>query len=87
MRKLFILFAITGLAATTDTWPPAADAKTGEWYGEKVSIKDSAIIADGAAKLIKSDTVNIKIKAKIVEYVLKKVAGLNYGLMNVPLRS
>ncbi|MBL7738992.1 MAG: DUF4920 domain-containing protein [Chitinophagaceae bacterium] len=72
MRKLLLCFIITSVAFAVNAQPPAGDAKTGEWYGEKISPDDAKPIADIAAKLGESGEVNTKIKAKILDVCPKK---------------
>jgi hypothetical protein len=67
MKKLLLSLVIAGAALTVNAQPPAGDAKPGEWYGEKVSTEGASNIADVAAKLGESGTVDTKIRAKIVE--------------------
>jgi len=67
MKKLFFTLTVAGLGLIANAQPPAGDAKPGEWYGEKVKTEGAVNIADVAAKLGESGTVDAKIKAKIVE--------------------
>ena len=61
--------------------PPAGDAKPGEWYGEKVTADGAVPLSEAVAKLDdKSDAVNTKFKAKIVEVCPKKGCWLKLQL-------
>lgn len=58
--------------AVASAQPPAGDAKPGEWYGEKIT-QDGAIgIADIPAQLEKTDAIDTKIRAKILDVCPKK---------------
>lgn len=52
--------------------PPEGEAKPGEWYGEKITADGAISIADIPARLAEKETVNTKIRAKIVEVCPKK---------------
>ena len=61
--------------------PPAGDAKPGDWYGQKISADGAVPLSDAVAKLDdKSDAVNTKIKAKIVEVCPNKGCWLKLQL-------
>lgn len=81
MRKLFLTLAIAGFGFIAQAQPPAGDAKTGEWYGEKVNPEGAMNINDVVAKLNGgSEFENVKVKAKIVEVCPKKGCWLKLEL-------
>lgn len=59
-------------ALLSQAQPPAGDAQPGDSYGEKISADGAMNISDVATKLNKSETVEGKIKAKIVDVCPKK---------------
>lgn len=72
MKKILI----TGLASLVyyiaAAQPPAGDAKPGEWYGEKVQTTNAVNIADIPQKLKDKETLNTKVKAKVLDVCPKK---------------
>ena len=72
MRKLFFLFVITAFSVIANAQPPAGDAKPGDWYGEKVTAAGAMNIGDLPAKLQQTETVETKVKAKVLEVCTKK---------------
>lgn len=72
MRKIVLSFSIALFAIAAQAQPPAGDAKAGEWYGEKITTDGAIAMADVPAKLEKKETMDTKIKAKIVEVCPKK---------------
>ncbi len=72
MKKVILSFAITLLAISVNAQPPAGDANPGDTYGEKITPDGAINIADVPAKLEKSEMVDGKIKAKIIEVCPKK---------------
>lgn len=83
MKKLFFTLVITGLGFIAYAQPPAGDAKSGEWYGEKVSTEGAVDINDVVKKLNGgSEFPEVKIKAKITEVCPKKGCWLKLELEN-----
>lgn len=83
MKKLFFTLVITGLGFIANAQPPAGDAKSGEWYGEKVSTEGAVDINDVVKKLNGgSEFPEVKIKAKITEVCPKKGCWLKLELEN-----
>jgi Domain of unknown function (DUF4920) len=81
MRKLFLTLAIAGFGLIANAQPPEGEAKTGEWYGEKVNPEGALNVNDVVAKLNGgSEFENVKIKAKIVEVCPKKGCWLKLEL-------
>src|SRR5687768_14075376 len=72
MKKLIFSFVVLLLAAIANAQPPAGDAKPGDWYGEKITAEGAMNIADIPAKLKSTETIDTKIKAKIVDVCPKK---------------
>jgi Domain of unknown function (DUF4920) len=62
LNAVVIMFSLVAIAQ-----PPAGDAKPGDWYGEKITPDGAVSLADVATKLDKTESVDTKIKAKIVE--------------------
>ncbi len=72
MRKLLFTSIVILAAFTVHAQPPAGSAKPGEWYGDKTT-KDGAIsIAEIPAKLQGAETVETKVKAKVLDVCPKK---------------
>jgi len=72
MKKLFLSAVVVLVAFITHAQPPAGDAKPGEWYGEKITADGAVDIAGIPAKLEKTETIDTKIRAKILEVCPKK---------------
>jgi DNA-directed RNA polymerase subunit F len=72
MRKIVLSVSIVLLAIAAQAQPPAGEAKTGEWYGEKTTADGAIAMAEIPAKLEKTETIETKIKAKIVDVCPKK---------------
>jgi DNA-directed RNA polymerase subunit F len=72
MKKMLSCFVVVLFAAIANGQPPAGDAKPGDWYGEKITADGAENIADVAAKLEKTKSVDGKIRAKIIEVCPKK---------------
>ena len=83
MKKLFLSLAIAGFGFIANAQPPAGDANTGEWYGEKVTVTSDVLnINDVAAKLNGGSPTfeAVKIQAKIVDVCPKKGCWLKLEL-------
>ena len=72
MKKLLFSFVVVLFAAIANAQPPAGDAKPGDWYGEKITADGAMNIADIPAKLRNTESIDGKIKAKIVDVCPKK---------------
>lgn len=72
MKKILLSFTVLFFAAIATAQPPAGDAKPGDWYGEKITADGAMNIADIPAKLKNTETIDTKIKAKIVDVCPKK---------------
>ena len=72
MKKVLLSSAIVLLAIAVHAQPPAGDAKPGDSYGEKITPDGAVNIAEIPAKLEKTESVDGKIKGKIVEVCEKK---------------
>ena len=71
------------IAAAANAQPPAGDAKPGDWYGEKITAENAIPIAAVATKLSSgTESVDTKIKAKIVDVCPKKGCWLKLELSN-----
>ena len=82
MKKLLFTLFIASFAFISNAQPPAGDAKTGEWYGDKViATSDALNINDVVAKLNGgTEFPDTKIKAKIVEVCPNKGCWLKLEL-------
>ncbi len=82
MKKLLLTLAIATFAFNVNAQPPAGEAKTGDWYGDKVTATSDALnINDVVAKLnAGSEFPDTKIKAKIVEVCPNKGCWLKLEL-------
>lgn len=81
MKKI-LLCAFVGLTAITmNAQPPAGDAKQGDTYGEKITADGAISLTDAVAKLNDgTESVNTKVKAKIVDVCPKKGCWLKLQL-------
>ena len=72
MKKFLFaaVIALTTIAAQAQ--PPAGEAKPGDYYGEKPATDGAIPIADIPAQLEKSETVETKIRAKVLDVCPKK---------------
>jgi hypothetical protein len=81
MKKMLmtgLLFSLTLLVAAQ---PPAGDAKPGDTYGEKISAEGAVPLTEVAARLNEgTESVNTKVKAKILEVCPKKGCWLKLQL-------
>ncbi|MEO5948432.1 MAG: DUF4920 domain-containing protein [Chitinophagaceae bacterium] len=82
MKKIFFTLAIAGFAFVVNAQPPAGDAKTGDWYGEKVTTEGAVPLTEVATKLDGTKSMDTKIKAKIVEVCPNKGCWLKLELEN-----
>jgi len=72
MKKILSCFVVLLFTAIANAQPPAGDAKPGDWYGEKITADGAMNIADIPAKLENTESIDGKIRAKIVEVCPKK---------------
>jgi hypothetical protein len=72
MKKLLTCLFGLAFALVVNAQPPAGDAKPGDWYGEKITAAGATSIAEIPAKLEKTETVETKIKAKVLDVCSKK---------------
>jgi NAD-dependent dihydropyrimidine dehydrogenase PreA subunit len=83
MKKIFLSFLVLMLAVASNAQPPSGDAKPGEWYGEKITADGAVPITEVAAKLAAgTESVDTKVKAKIVEVCPNKGCWLKLELTN-----
>jgi len=82
MKKLFLTLAIVSFGLLVNAQPPAGEAKTGEWYGDKVTATENALnINDVVAKLNGGSAFDeVKVKAKITEVCPNKGCWLKLEL-------
>lgn len=72
MKKLVLSLTIALTALTLNAQPPAGDAKPGDTYGAKVNPDGAISISEFPAKLEKTESIDAKIKAKVVDVCSKK---------------
>jgi hypothetical protein len=72
MKKILLSSIVVLLTTIVLAQPPAGDAKPGDWYGEKITADGAMNIAEIPAKLEKSESIDGKIKAKIIDVCPKK---------------
>ena len=72
MKKTILSLVVVMSAIITHAQPPAGDAKPGDTYGEKITVDGAVNIADIPAKLVKEESFDGKIKAKIADVCPKK---------------
>lgn len=81
MKKLFLVFLVSGFALVTNAQPPEGDAKPGDWYGEKITADGAIPVDQVVAKLnAGTESMNTKVKAKITEVCPKKGCWLKLEL-------
>ena len=72
MKELLILLFLLGFGVIVNAQPPAGEAKPGDSYGEKITTDGAISIADIPGKLEKAESLDTKIKAKIIEVCPQK---------------
>lgn len=72
MKKILLSIVIAATCGFVHAQPPAGDAKPGDTYGEKITADGAMNIADVATKLEKSEAVEGKIRAKVLDVCPKK---------------
>jgi hypothetical protein len=72
MKKLFLFITIILAGIVAYAQPPAGDAKTGDFYGEKITAANAVDIASVPAKLDGKESFDTKIKAKVLDVCPKK---------------
>src|ERR1044072_19305 len=72
MKQLILTAVIAFSIIKASAQPPAGDAKPGDWYGEKVDIANAIDIAQIPAKLKDKESLNTKVKAKVLDVCPKK---------------
>lgn len=84
MKKLFLTLMIAGAALAVNAQPPAGDAKPGDTYGEKITADGAVSLQDVATKLNAGGTasVDLKVKAKVVDVCSKKGCWITLELAN-----
>ena len=71
--KKFIFATLVALSLTAvQAQPPAGEAKVGEYYGEKISADGAISIAEIPAKLENTESIDTKIRAKVLDVCPKK---------------
>jgi len=72
MRKLFLSLLVMFVVFLGNAQPPAGDAKPGDFYGEKITADGAVPIAEIPAKLENNQTVDTKVRAKVLDVCSKK---------------
>lgn len=67
MKNTLLSTVVILLAVLANAQPPAGDAKPGDWYGKKISPSGAVDIATVPATLEKAESVDTKIRGKILE--------------------
>lgn len=81
MKKVIMSCIVMLVATVMFAQPPAGDAKPGDSYGEKITTEGAIPLSDAVAKLNEGkESVDTKIKAKIVEVCPKKGCWLKLQL-------
>lgn len=82
MKKILSAAIVVLVAMAVNAQPPAGDAKPGDTYGEKITADGAVPLSDAVAKLNESteESINTKVKAKIVEVCPKKGCWLKLQL-------
>jgi hypothetical protein len=72
MRKLLSFITLLSITSITQAQPPAGDANPGDFYGEKITADNALNIAQLPARLEVTDSINTKIRAKVLDVCPKK---------------
>lgn len=81
MKKIISVLVVILFAFMSNSQPPAGDAKPGDSYGEKITTDNAIPINEAVAKLNEgTETLNTKIKARIVDVCPKKGCWLKLQL-------
>jgi hypothetical protein len=72
MKRILLTALVVMTAILAQAQPPAGEAKPGEWYGEKITPDGAVALSELPAQLEKKETIDTKIKAKILEVCPKK---------------
>jgi hypothetical protein len=72
MKKLLLSALVACSLINADAQPPAGNASPGDWYGEKVQTANAIDIAEIPAKLKDKESLNAKVKAKVLDVCPKK---------------
>lgn len=72
MKKFLFAALIALVAGAAQAQPPAGDAKVGDYYGEKPGTENAMAISEIPAKLEKSDSVETRVRAKVLDVCPKK---------------
>ncbi len=72
MKRIVLAAAVALFSTAAIAQPPAGDAKPGDSYGEKVNPSGAIAIAEIPAKLANTESIDTKIKAKVLDVCPKK---------------
>lgn len=72
MKKIAVSAFVIMFTIGANAQPPAGDAKPGDQYGEKITPDGAVNLSEVAVKLDKTESIDTKIKAKIVDVCPKK---------------
>jgi hypothetical protein len=72
MKKIITTILGSFVVVAAMAQPPAGEAKVGDWYGSKIAVANAISIADIPAQLEKSDKVQTKVTAKVLDVCPKK---------------
>lgn len=72
MKKLALFASILLIGMSANAQPPAGDAKTGDFYGEKITAANAVDIASIPTKLEGKESFDTKIKARVLDVCPKK---------------
>ena len=72
MKKYFLFLSLLATSIIGNAQPPAGEAKPGDWYGTQIKADGAMNIADVPAKLAENETLNTKIRAKVLDVCPKK---------------
>jgi hypothetical protein len=72
MIRIFLTAALFIGSYVANAQPPKGKAKPGDWYGSKVKTDNAVDIADITSKLDTGKSIDVKIKAKVLDVCPKK---------------
>ncbi|HUP12820.1 MAG TPA: DUF4920 domain-containing protein [Niastella sp.] len=72
MKQIILTAFVAFSFIKASAQPPAGEAKPGDWYGEKVETANAIDIAQIPAKLKDKESLNTKVKAKVLDVCPKK---------------
>ena len=80
MKKLLLICIVSAAAFIVNAQPPAGDARPGDFYGQNPTTDGVISIAEIPARLEKSESVDSKVKAKVLDVCSMKGCWLKLAI-------